>query len=100
MRHPIVPISILLGLLVSVLIPIDCTPEAKTVVSDVAVQITDTACKELLDPDSGGTDPLWVTLVCEGAAGVAGGLIKVILPRKQWEAMKGHTPSADAGPGK
>lgn len=61
---------------------------------NVGVQVSDLLCKELADA---GSDPEWVKIACP-AADVAGGLVNILLPRREWGSLRAR--HQDAGPGK
>lgn len=70
-----------------------CAPSPKLAGTEkVAVRIADDVCNEV---DNLGADE-WVTVLCQ-VESVAGSLVKVILPRKQWGAIRG---SQNPAPGK
>jgi len=67
--------------------------EAKTA-KDVAIKVADETCKELETQP----EPEWLALAC-AAEGVAGGVVKVLMPRAEWRAIRARA-GRDAGPGK
>lgn len=71
---------------------IACTSQQAKTVADVSLTIADGVCKEIAGP----TEPEWVLLAC-AVEGVASGVVKVAMPRRQWQAMRAPH---DAGPGK
>jgi isopentenyl phosphate kinase len=72
---------------------VNCTKQQAVVGEKLAVKVADELCKELADP----TEPEWVAVLCN-VEGVVGGAVKVLLPRKEWGAIRSRR--ADAGPGK
>lgn len=61
-----------------------CDKQATKSAVDVAVQVNEQVCKELLNEPH---PPQWVVLECT-AAGIVGGVTKIFLPAKTWAAMK------------
>lgn len=78
--------------------------QTKTAI-DVGTKIADAVCKEEAEQPA---EPDWVKLAC-AAEGIAGGVVHVLMPREEWNVVRGRKPKPcttapppafDAGPGK
>ena len=69
--------------------------EAKNV-QDLTLKIADDVCGEIENDKN--IDNEWITLICSGVD--IANKIKIIMPRKEWHAIKARKFSIDAGPGK
>jgi hypothetical protein len=83
--------------IILVLVLVACSQAQTKSVADVTTRISDAVCQEEAQQPN---EPDWVKIAC-AVEGVAGGIVHVLLPRDQWNAVKGRKkPAFDAGPGK
>jgi len=77
---------------ISIFTIVACTKEQGIAAKDVTVKVAEEVCKELAT--DAGTESAWALIACSAGTGI----VKVLLPRDQWRAMRGQPPlGADAG---
>lgn len=77
----------------------NCTPSEAKTARNVAIKLTDDACHEV--QDAGVVPPgeeEFVNLLCTGLD--IADKVKILLPRKEWHAIRARKSAVDAGPGK